>query len=128
MRKWIQIKRIYAPYADHDGYRILVDRIWPRGIRKETAHIDLWLKDIAPSPKLRRWFGHEPQKWPIFVARYVEELSSHQQNLCGLLAAIQEETITLVFSARDEHHNQAVVLRDYVASRCEGHYVSGSEI
>jgi len=108
------LKRAYAPSAAGDGLRVLVDRIWPRGVSKERARIDLWLKDIAPSAALRRWFAHDPEKWPEFQRRYRAEL--RREPAKGALAALKKlmtenKTVTLVFGARDEERNQAVVIR-----------------
>jgi uncharacterized protein YeaO (DUF488 family) len=95
-----------------DGTRILVDRLWPRGLSKADAAIDLWLKDIAPSTELRRWFGHDPDRWPEFHQRYQRELAEHTAELNQLRALAEQGIVTLLFGARDEQHNDAVVLRD----------------
>lgn len=108
----IRLKRAYEPPSPEDGRRILVDRLWPRGLRKADAAIDSWLKDIAPSTELRRWFGHDPTRWEEFRRRYCSELSAHQDLLSELRAMAREGRLTLVYSARDEHHNDAVVLRE----------------
>jgi uncharacterized protein YeaO (DUF488 family) len=110
----IRVKRIYEPAEDDDGYRVLVDRLWPRGIRKTDARIDLWLKDAAPSTDLRRWFNHEPEKWQGFKTRYFAELDGSRQNMQPLLDAAKTGNVTLVYSSRDEEHNQAVALREYL--------------
>lgn len=110
----LAVKRIYEPYAEEDGYRVLVDRLWPRGVRKENAHIDLWLQDVAPSTALRQWFAHELEKWEAFRKLYHEELDANPRALQPLLAALKRGTVTLLYSAQDEQHNQAVALRDYV--------------
>lgn len=108
----VRIKRIYAPVAEGDGYRILVDRLWPRGVSKAAARIDLWMRDIAPSTALRRWFNHDPAKWKEFRLRYHTELKEKT----ALLATIKEQAkscpVTLVYSAKDEQRNQAVALQD----------------
>jgi uncharacterized protein YeaO (DUF488 family) len=110
LQKRIRIKRVYAEPSEEDGKRILVDRLWPRGLAKEKARVDLWLKQVAPSTELRKWFGHDPEKWPEFQARYKEELKAHT----GAVALLQQEAkhgpITLLYGARDEKHNEAVVL------------------
>lgn len=106
----IEIKRIYEPYAASDGYRILVDRLWPRGISKDHAHIDLWLKNVAPSNDLRKWFDHDPQKWKIFLTRYQSELKTSAALNELLTLCKKHEKITLLYSAKDEEHNQAVAL------------------
>jgi uncharacterized protein YeaO (DUF488 family) len=109
----IQIKRIYENHSPQDGFRILVDRLWPRGIKKEKAKIDLWFKEIAPSDKLRRWFKHEISKWKEFKKRYQEEIKQNKENLKKLISIIKDKKIvTLVFSAKDEKHNNAVVLKE----------------
>lgn len=114
----VQLKRIYEPPRPSDGYRILVDRLWPRAVSKQRAHIALWLKEIGPSTPLRKWFGHDPQRWPEFQRRYREELRD-QSDLLAQIEKLENEhgTVTLVYSARDEKHNQAIVLRDLLGSR-----------
>lgn len=108
----IKIKRIYEKPRQDDGRRILVDRVWPRGVKKEQAHIDLWLKDIAPSTELRKWFGHDPDKWLEFRKRYRAELRRNRAAVRQLKQELDKGPVTLVYSARDEAHNQAVVLRE----------------
>jgi uncharacterized protein YeaO (DUF488 family) len=108
----LKVKRIYEPAKKDDGYRVLVDRLWPRGVSKEKARIDLWLRDIAPSDRLRNWFAHDPKKWAAFQSRYRKELKEKKE----LVRQIKEQekengTVTLLFSAKDEAHNQAVALR-----------------
>jgi uncharacterized protein YeaO (DUF488 family) len=114
----VKIKRIYEAPQRSDGYRILVDRVWPRGISKERATIALWLKEIGPSTALRKWFGHDPARWPEFQKRYRQELRA-QSELTARIAQLEKKhgTVTLVFSARDEERNQAVVIRDFLAKR-----------
>lgn len=108
----VRLKRIYEKKADEDGFRILVDRLWPRGLRKDEVAIDLWLKDIAPSPDLRRWFGHDPQKWAEFQRRYREELRHNEAALAVLRERVKtEKQVTLLYAARDTAHNEAVVLQ-----------------
>lgn len=107
----VLLKRAYAPPARSDGLRVLVDRLWPRGVSKADAGIDLWLKDVAPSAALRRWFGHDPQKWAEFRTRYRAELHGSPA-LAELKALARKGDVTLVYSARDELHNDAVVLRE----------------
>ena len=112
----LKIKRIYLPAEDTDGYRILVDRLWPRGIKKENAKVDLWAKDVAPSTELRKWFDHIPERFNEFKERYHTELKGTEA-FSNLLKAIQEhDTATLLFSAKDEEHNNAVVLKYIIAS------------
>jgi uncharacterized protein YeaO (DUF488 family) len=108
----IRLKRIYAPPSDEDGLRVLVDRLWPRGMRKSDAAFDRWLKDLAPSTELRRWFAHDVAKWPEFRKRYKAELAERQDLLDELSAAARTGPVTLLFAAHDETHNEAVVLRD----------------
>ena len=114
--KKIQLKRAYEPAAPEDGERYLVDRLWPRGVKKDALILTNWLKEIAPSSSLRRWFGHDPARWTEFRRRYREELKSHEATLKPLRDAVKRGTVTLVYSARDEEHNQAVVLREFLAS------------
>jgi uncharacterized protein YeaO (DUF488 family) len=110
----IKIKRVYEQPADGDGSRILVDRLWPRGLTKEKAHVDLWLKEIAPSTELRQWFGHDPEKWKSFRGRYETEIRDHD-DLIGMLKDIARQgTVTLLYGARDEKHNEALVLKQFL--------------
>ena len=111
----IQLKRAYLPPSDADGVRVLVDRLWPRGLRKSDAAIDRWLKDIAPSTELRRWFGHDPERWSEFRRRYRAELSHKADLLAELRGIAKEGRLTLIYAARDELHNEAVVLRDEIS-------------
>ncbi len=110
----IGIKRIYEPVEEKDGYRVLVDRLWPRGIRKKEAGIDLWLKDAAPSTALRQWFNHEPEKWDEFKKQYFAELDNNRQLLQSFIEDNKKRRITLVYASRDTEHNQAVLLRQYL--------------
>ena len=112
----IKIKRIYENESDDDGYRILVDRIWPRGVSKERSKIDLWLKEIAPSTSLRKWFSHDPKKWNAFRSRYELELKSSKEVDEVIQLLKRNKVVTLVYSAKDEDHNQAIVLRDFLAA------------
>jgi uncharacterized protein YeaO (DUF488 family) len=112
----IKLKRVYEPDGPDDGRRFLVDRIWPRGVRKEALSIDAWLKEAGPSNELRKWFGHDPSRWAEFRQRYERELEAHPEVLEPLLEAAHQGDITLVYSARDEQHNQAVVIRDVLRS------------
>ena len=109
----IKIKRAYQKPEEEDGFRILVDRLWPRGISKEKANLDLWLKDIAPSNELRKWFGHDVQKWPEFQKKYLEEIKK-MKTILTMIKKLEKEndTITLIYSAKDQEHNNAVVLKD----------------
>jgi uncharacterized protein YeaO (DUF488 family) len=110
----IRIKRIYEPAARTDGVRVLVDRLWPRGIKKDDARIDLWLKEIAPTTPLRRWFDHRPERWEKFRERYVSELSGNAALTALRELAKKNKVITLLYAARDEDHNQAVVLAGFL--------------
>lgn len=111
----LRIKRAYLPPSAEDGVRVLVDRLWPRGLRKSDAAIDHWLKDLAPSTELRRWFGHDPRRWDEFRRRYAAELSSRPDLLEEVRKLAREKPVTLLFAAHDELRNQAVVLRDVLA-------------
>jgi uncharacterized protein YeaO (DUF488 family) len=113
----VAIKRAYDPPSPGDGFRVLVDRIWPRGVKREEANIDLWLKDVAPSTELRKWFGHNPAKWRGFEDRYRAELAGGS-GFDELLAVVrQHKRVTLVFAARDTEHNNAVALQALCQSR-----------
>ena len=109
----IKIKRIYEKPGEEDGKRILVDRLWPRGLTKEKASIDLWLKEIAPSTELRKWFGHDPDKWNEFQKRYHQELENNKDQVSILKEAIKKGVVTLVYGAKDEQHNEALVLKEW---------------
>jgi DNA-3-methyladenine glycosylase len=114
----ISLKRVYETPAEQDGYRILVDRLWPRGLSKESAMVDMWLRDIAPSTELRKWFHHEEGKWEEFEKRYRQELVHHGDLLGSIREAEKREgVITLVYGAKDEQHNQAVVILDVLNGR-----------
>ncbi|OWJ80492.1 DUF488 domain-containing protein [Haematobacter genomosp. 1] len=108
----LRLKRVYDPPDPADGKRILVDRLWPRGMTRERAALDDWRKDLAPSDGLRRWFAHDPAKWPEFRARYLEELKAQDTALNQLRTEAEGEVVTLLYGARDTEHNEAVVLRD----------------
>lgn len=108
----VRIKRAYEAPSSHDGTRILVDRLWPRGVKKSDASISRWMKDVAPSSELRKWFGHDPARWEEFRRRYESELAGKRELLGELKNLAKEGPLTLVYSAHDEDHNQAVVLRD----------------
>lgn len=111
----LRLKRAYEPAGPEDGVRILVDRLWPRGVSKVDAAIDEWMKDVAPSAELRQWFGHDPGRWAEFQRRYRAELRAHAPQLDRLRSLAAAGTVTLVYAARDEEHNDAVVLRDVLA-------------
>jgi len=108
----VRLKRAYEKPSRDDGTRVLVDRLWPRGVSKADAAIDWWAKEIAPSPALRKWFGHDPDRWQEFRRRYRREIDGHAEELDRLRDLVRRGTVTLVFAARDEVHNDAVVLRD----------------
>jgi len=108
----LRVKRAYEPPAPEDGVRILVDRLWPRGLSKEKAAVDHWMRDIAPSAELRKWFGHDPERWPEFRRRYREELRRHGALLDQIGDLAAGGAVTLVYAAHDEEHNDAVVLRE----------------
>ncbi len=107
----VRLKRAYDPPAADDGKRILIDRLWPRGVKKADAAIDEWMKEIAPSTTLRKWFGHDPARWEEFRRRYIKELRQHPEQLKRLRILARQGPVTLIFSAHDEVHNDAVVLR-----------------
>ena len=108
----IQLKRVYEEPAKSDGTRILVDRLWPRGLTKEKARVDLWLKEVAPSNDLRKWFNHDPTKWAEFRARYKSELRHNRTQLTLLKQAVAKGPATLLYGAKDTEHNEAIVLQD----------------
>jgi DNA-3-methyladenine glycosylase len=112
-----KLKRVYEPASPDDGYRILIDRLWPRGVSRDAADVDLWLRRIAPSDELREWYGHELERWPEFRERYRDELASHG-DLVGLLHDIEHHrgVVTLLFGAKDEEHNEANVLLEVLKS------------
>jgi Uncharacterized conserved protein len=117
-RPKVRVKRVYDAPAPDDGYRVLVDRLWPRGLSKGRARIDLWLREIAPSNELRTWFAHKAERFGEFRSRYMEELREKERLVQLLLSRVEAgETVTLLYSARDPEHNNAVVLRDYLEER-----------
>jgi uncharacterized protein YeaO (DUF488 family) len=114
----IKIKRVYEKAAKEDGWRVLVDRLWPRGMTKEAAHLDEWLKDVAPSDALRKWFGHKPEKWGEFQRKYRSELAQKKVLVAELKKMAKEHgTLTLLFGAKDQEHNEAVVLADILKAK-----------
>ncbi len=113
----IQTKRVYSPVDKEDGIRVLVDRVWPRGLTKEQVHADLWLRDAAPSTPLRKWFNHDRSKWEVFRNRYYSELDAQPEVVAKLLDETAQGRLTLLFSARDVEYNQAVALREYLLSQ-----------
>ena len=112
----IKLKRAYEKPSRDDGSRILVDRLWPRGLTKERAAVDLWLKEVAPSPELRKWFGHDPARWEQFQKRYWKELEQKEEAVQLLKQKVKQGTVTLVYAARDEEHNDAVALKRFLES------------
>lgn len=119
----VQLKRAYDSPSAHDGYRVLVERLWPRGMRKTDLQLDAWLKDVAPSAELRRWFGHDPARFSEFAARYRRELrrSPAAEALAALVRRASKETVTLIYAAHDETHNGAVVLRGEIEGELTAH-------
>jgi len=108
----IKLKRVYDEVANNDGYRLLVDKIWPRGIKKEDAQLDEWNRDIAPSSDLRKWFGHDPDKFDAFAKRYKKELDNQKEDLKRIKEMAKDKRVCLLYGAKDEAHNQAVVLKE----------------
>lgn len=113
----IHIKRVYEKPRKEDGKRILVDRLWPRGLTKEKADIDLWLKEIAPSTELRKWFGHDPEKWKEFQKRYRLELRANESQVAILKEQAKKGVVTLVYGAKDEEHNEALVITEWLQQK-----------
>lgn len=116
----VRLKRAYEAADARDGTRVLIDRLWPRGVSKQAAALDLWLKELAPSTELRQWFGHDAARWAEFQLRYAEELRGHPDAFEQLRDLARQGTVTLVYAARDERHNDAVVLRDLLLGRKPG--------
>ena len=122
----IRLKRAYDPPSEEDGKRILVDRLWPRGLTKEKAAVDVWMKEVAPSPELRKWYSHDDTKWEEFQEKYRKELDDKQESVRKLRDMAALEDITLIFSARDSEHNSAVTLREYLSlDRSDAHEGKG---
>jgi uncharacterized protein YeaO (DUF488 family) len=113
----IQVKRVYEKPSPKDGLRILVDRLWPRGLTKQRAAVNVWLKDVAPSTELRKWFGHDAAKWTEFQARYRKELAKSKEAVSLLKKQSREQTVTLLYGARDQEHNEALVLKRILEGR-----------
>jgi uncharacterized protein YeaO (DUF488 family) len=113
----LRIKRVYEEPGREDGKRILVDRLWPRGLTKERARVDLWLKDVAPSTELRKWFAHDPAKWVEFRSRYLEELKGNEEQLSRLRQEAEKGAVTLLYGAKDEEHNEAVILQRLLTAK-----------
>jgi uncharacterized protein YeaO (DUF488 family) len=113
----LQVKRVYGTASDEDGFRILVDRLWPRGMSKEKAQIALWLKDIAPNDELRKWFGHDQKKWSEFKEKYHKELGDKESLITLILDKMSSGNVTLLFGAKDEKFNNAIALKEYIDER-----------
>ncbi len=113
----IKVKRVYYEHDKNDGFRILVDRLWPRGLSKEKVKIDLWLKDIAPSNELRKWFAHEQKKWPEFKKRYFKELDKKGEQIDLIIERARGGLVTLLFGAKEEKFNNAIALKEYLETR-----------
>jgi uncharacterized protein YeaO (DUF488 family) len=122
----IRLKRARDPAEKSDGSRYLVDRLWPRGVKKSDLHLDGWLKDVAPSAALRTWFAHDPSKWVDFQKRYWDELGAHAESWQPILDAARRGTVTLIYNARDVEHNNAIVLKMYLDQRLDRESKSGS--
>ena len=115
----IRVKRIYEPPESADGDRLLVDRLWPRGVSRESTSLDAWMREVAPSSELRRWFGHDASRWQEFKRRYAVELGTRQDLVAEILSLARDRPVTLIYSARDPDHNQAVALAEYLAAKAE---------
>ena len=113
----IKIKRVYEPPSHDDGKRILIDQLWPRGLKKDDAHNDEWLKEVAPSTELRKWFDHDPHKWAEFKKQFFTELHGKQDVVDGIISAARKSTVTLLFGSKEERFNNAVALQEYIESR-----------
>lgn len=113
----LKLKRAYDPVSRTDGMRVLVERLWPRGLSKAKLHLDAWLKEVGPTTALRRWFGHDPKKWSQFRTRYFRELDSRPESWQPILSAARRRTVTLVYSSHDEEHNNAVALKEYLQDK-----------
>ena len=113
----LKLKRVYDPVASDDGTRLLVERLWPRGLSKTALHLDAWMKDVGPTIELRRWFGHDPDKWARFRTRYFRELDLRPESWRPILAAARRHPVTLVYSSHDIEHNNAVALKEYLQAK-----------
>lgn len=114
MMKTLKVKRIYLPVENTDGYRIFTDVLWPRGLTKKAVKFDLWLKEIAPSISLRKWFNHDPEKWSEFKKHYFKELSQKQEFIHTIIDHLHTQTVTLLYGAKDEKHNHALALKEFI--------------
>lgn len=117
MKTDIHIKRIYKPFSKEDGFRVLVDRVWPRGVAKATAHLDMWAKEMAPSTALRKWFNHDPAKWEAFKTRYKAELDENDALEAFARECSRHPVVTFLYGAKDTEHNQAIVLQQYIIQK-----------
>lgn len=117
----IKVKRVYDPAAPEDGLRVLVDRLWPRGLSRERAQVNLWLKDVAPDSELRKWFSHDPERWPEFKRRYFAELATQTDLLATIAEEARDGVVTILYGAKDRQHNNALALKEYMET-----YVLGS--
>ena len=115
----VRIKRAYEEPAMDDGYRVLVDRMWPRGVRKDQARLDAWFREVGPSNELRKWFGHQESRWAEFKKRYFQELDQNPEGLDELIAKARDQQVTLVYAASDREHNNAVALREFLQKRLQ---------
>ena len=113
----IRLKRIYEQFSDQDGFRVLVDKLWPRGLRKNEVRIDLWIKEIAPDDELRKWFSHDPEKWEEFRKCYLKELEQNEEHIQKLIGKAKETDLTLLYAAKNERFNNATVLKEYLESK-----------
>lgn len=113
----IRLKRVYDPPAATDGVRVLVERLWPRGLTKEAAAVDHWMKDVSPSPELRQWYAHDPEKWPAFQRRYLAELEANESAVEAIEALCAKAPVTFVFAAKDEVRNSAALLKSHIERR-----------
>lgn len=113
----LKLKRVYDPVSHADGTRVLVERLWPRGLSRAKLHVDAWLKDVGPSTELRKWFSHDPEKWSLFRRRYFRELDARPDAWRPIVSAARRGTVTFVYSSHDEQHNNAVALKDYVRAK-----------
>ena len=113
----VRIKRIYEPPEPGDGFCVFIDRLWPRGLKKEDAHFDVWLKELAPSTELRRWFGHDPERWEEFKVRYFRELDEEPEAVAEVTRRATAGTVTLVFGAKAERYSNAAALKEYLEAR-----------
>ncbi len=116
----IKIKRVYEPADKTDGYRILIDGLWPRGLSKEKARADIWMKEVAPSAELRNWFNHEPEKWAEFKRRYFDELKSKKEQIDLILEKEKEGPVTLLYGSREQRYNNAVAMKEYLETKAKG--------